>query len=258
MWRIQVLAVVVVALFLGGCASGQPEPSLEPGAGEGEVPALEAACGAVALPVVDPPVLPEEPLDEAAEAALADLARVGAEVALIGRYEWFVAERGDQRLVLFGRPWASTPPGAPGFADASFSRDGERWVPEGFGQCRIEVSAGGLGNAHWTVNPVIEPDRSSEELAIRMMERNCAGGQAPEGRQIIPVVEADAERVTITILVEPVPGGSDCPSNPWHPVVVDLGEPLGDRALFDGATIPALARVWPPTQASLDSLGSQP
>ena len=81
-------------------------------------------------------------------------------------------------------------------------------------------------------------DPSSSTLQIEIMERNCANGEPPVGREVVEVVDVTDEAITITVLVEPVPGLADCPSNPWHPVTVELGEPLGDRRLVDGSTIP--------------------
>lgn len=216
---------------------------------------LTARCGPIALPtpVVE---LPKEPLDDDALAALDRAVEVvGGEAGFFAGYDWFVAEKSDGELVLFGRPLGPVGPGDPPYADAVFElRDG-LWEPAGWGQCRIEVNAPGFGNALWVLDG--EPHRDSTELLVQLNERNCASGQPPVGRPIVPVITADADRVTITVLVEPVAGGATCPTNPWFPYVVDLGEALGDRVLYDGALVPALERPWPPTRSSIDSLGAE-
>lgn len=76
-------------------------------------------------------------------------------------------------------------------------------------------------------------------LAILLVERACASGQAPVGRVLPPVILMDAESVTIVIGVRSAPGGQRCPSNPAFALRVDLPEPLGDRRLLDGSTLPA-------------------
>lgn len=216
---------------------------------------LTAGCGPVALPtpVVE---LPDEALDDDARAALDRVVEVvGGEAGFFAGYDWFIAEKSDRELVLFGQSVGPVGPGDPPYASAVFEfRDGI-WEPAGWGQCRIEVDAPGFGNAFWVLDG--EPRPGSTELLVQINERNCASGQPPVGRAIVPVITADAERVTITVLVEPVAGGAACPTNPWFPYVIDLGEALGDRVLYDGAVVPALERPWPATRSSIDSLGAE-
>jgi hypothetical protein len=143
--------------------------------------------------------------------------------------------------------------GDPEFADASFVMEDGTWKPEGWGQCRVVVAAPGFGNATWATDPESAPDPTASTLPIQIMERNCANGEPPEGREILPVVQGTADRVTITVLVEPVSGPANCPGNPWYPVSVDLGEPLGERPLYDGSTLPAVERLWPPPENPVNS-----
>lgn len=249
------VAVVSLALIWSACGF-QLEPA-EPVSVPAEDVVLEAACGNVQLPGGQNPVLPNEPLDEETEIALAEAIEVvEAEGELWTQYHWFIAERSDDRVVLFGRPTVAVAPGSQEYAHAAFSRTGNVWKPDGWGQCSVEVAAQGFGNATWVLDPGVEPDLASKQLSIWIQERNCASGEAPIGRQVLPVVVEEAEQVTITVLVAAFVGGGDCPSNPWHPMMVELKEALGDRALFDGWRVPALSRPWPPTQSSLDSGGS--
>lgn len=209
---------------------------------------LHAECGAVVVPVAEPLVLPDQPMDEDALEALDEANRtLGMEGDFFDAFEWVIAERSEHRLVLFGRALGEDNPD--GYADATFDlRDGT-WVPAGWGGCHVVVVAPGYGNAAtWATDPSSAPDPAASELAIQIMERNCANGEPPQGREIVPVEVAESDRVAITVLVEPVTGVVDCPGNPWYPVMVDLGEPLGDRALYDGSTLPAVERVWPPPE----------
>jgi hypothetical protein len=257
------LALVLAACAdpeLGGTTTTEPEPgttTTEPGPTT-TGPELRATCGAVELAGGLDPVLPSTPIDSEGEAALAAIDEVApAESSFFDQYEWFTAESTDDRLTLFGVPLGETPDGAPPYANATFERDGDTWRPEGWGQCRVEVSSPGYGVAHWVLDPTIDPASSGTELHVLINERECASGEPPVGREILPVVLEEPGSITITVLVEPVSGGAECPSNPWHPITIDLSEPVGGRSLFDSSVAPAIERFWPPGQDVLDSFGSQ-
>lgn len=220
-------------------------------------PELSARCGAVELPISGQPILPDQPLNEDARAALASVEAVApGEAGFFDRYRWTIAEESSDSLTIFGSSIIA-PPDAPRYADASFSKVDGEWRPEGWGQCRIEVEAEGYGDAHWILDRDLAPDPGSTTLEIEIMEQDCANGEAPVGREILPVIIEAEDAASITIFVEPVEGGAACPSNPWHPMLVTLEAPLGDRTLFDGASVPPIERSWPPTPSSIDSGGRQ-
>ncbi len=235
----------VAAVVLSACG-GDAEPE------------LTARCGRVELPVSGRPILPDRPLTPEAREAMASINDVAeGEAAFFGEYRWTVAEQTDDAVVVFGESLVAPPPGAPRYADAAFSRlDGE-WRPEGWGQCRVEVGAEGYGNAHWIFDRHIAPDPESNALEIEIMEQACANGKAPFDREIVPVIIESDDAVSITVLVESIGGDVTCPSNPWHSVVVSLGAALGDRSVFDGASIPPTERTWPPSSESIDSGGRE-
>ena len=128
----------------------------------------------------------------------------------------------------------------------------EQWQINGFGGCRLEVSALGLGPATMILDPDREPDPASTELPVLIQERDCANGEAPIGREILPVVTETETTVEIAVLVAPVTGGANCPGNPFHPIVVTLEAPLGDRTVIDISTQPSQVRSWPPSQEDLN------
>jgi hypothetical protein len=241
-------AVVVVAL--SSACGGSPSVTSDPSSPADE-PVLDTRCGNVVLP--SPAV---EPIDAEGEAALAQLPAWAPREGFADDYDWFYAERGAGRLVLFGQARVAPPPGEPEYAEATFVWENGAWKPWGWGECRLEVSAPGYGNASWVLDT--QPDAASTRLQILINERACASGQPPDGREIRPVIDLADDAVTITVLVEPVSGGAECPGNPWYPVTVDLGEPLGKRTLYDGSAVPAMERSWPPSQSSLDSFGQEP
>jgi hypothetical protein len=179
---------------------------------------------------------------------------VGVELELFDFYDWAIAERSADRLVLFGMATSADVAAEVPYGDMVLVRTDDGWRPEGWGQCHIQVRSDVNGNAVWVLDA--EPDAHASQLSVLINERECANGEPPIGREIIPVVVMGEDLVTITVLVEPVSGGASCPSNPWHPITIDLGEPLGNRQLRDGSTIPPRVQEWPVSQEFLDSRGS--
>ncbi len=221
-------------------------------------PDISIACGRVAFPTVPADIDGLAPLDADAEAALEGaLAGPAAGEAsyFVDEYTWSVVSRTEAELVLFGQPTVALD-GAAGqttpYASMTFDRVGDEWSVNGFGQCRLEVSALGLGPATVILDPDIAPDPTSTELAVLIRERACSGGQAPVDREIVPVVTETETTVELIVLVAPVIGGATCPGNPLHPITVTLQQPLGDRTVIDGATQPGVVRSWPPGQQDLD------
>ncbi len=92
--------------------------------------------------------------------------------------------------------------------------------------------------AVWWVAPGETLGATTTTIKAILNERACASGQSPEGRVQEPVIEYTAEAVTVTISVAGRGGVQDCPSNPEFPITITLTEPLGDRALLDGGSIP--------------------
>lgn len=87
---------------------------------------------------------------------------------------------------------------------------------------------------HWWVRT--RPAAGDRALDLMVMEDVCASGQPATGR-IRPVVEYEADRITVTISVENE-GDQACPMNPETPFTLMLDEPVGNRAIYDGRTSP--------------------
>ena len=211
---------------------------------------LSATCGAVRFSSV-PPDLGEFPsLDSEIQTVFDDFMTgpLSVETDFLEGYEWTVAVDTADQLVLFGQ--RATNPGD--FVNARFENRGGIWQATGWGGCSIDVSAPGFGSATTILDPDHEPDPESTELHLLIMERACANGEAPVGRDVLPVVNETETTVEISTLVAPVPGGANCPGNPWHPVVAELSAPLGSRQVIDTQTSPGIERSWPPTAQDLD------
>lgn len=187
--------------------------------------------------------------DEAeVEAALEDLvaeAGIDAPQALrgvdISDAEWIVLGKNDQgreELVLGVGEWGADGPGANGdYVDLDRVDDG--WQASGWGNCNLE--------------PVLAPDVSWVEiagapdgldpaatsLAVEVNERDCSSGRDPEPFLREPVVVEGNEAVTVYWTSDTVEGDANCQGNPPVRQVIELDQPLGERALLDGST-------WPP------------
>lgn len=78
-------------------------------------------------------------------------------------------------------------------------------------------------------------DEGATEVAILATENGCASGNRADNRISVDVAETD-ESVTITARIKPKSGSQTCPSNPFTPVTVRLGDAIGGRAVIDGSS----------------------
>ena len=218
---------------------------------------LTASCGVVEFATIpaDPSAFP--PADEHwNEVDLSEAGKTGAP-EFFDRYDWTIAEQTEQELTIFGHP-INPIPDYDEYGAAHFQRQAGRWVLEsdGWGECRIELTAPGYLPAHFVLDPHREPDPADTSIAVVAHEVGCASGISPGGRDVESIVVAEDEAsVSIVVLVEPPTGGQTCPGNPPIPLEVNLGSALADRTVYDGGVQPAMARPWPPTQSSLSTNG---
>lgn len=154
--------------------------------------------------------------------------------------DWRVASSDAGSMSVVGRD-TNAPPY---FLYAVLTRSGDSLRMTSFGGCRLTLAALGLGSAEMILDPAHQPDPEGSTLSVLITERACAGGQPPEGREVIPVVVETETEVRIAVLVAPVRGGATCPGNPFYPVEIQLDQPLGDRRIFDARTIPPERRTW--------------
>jgi len=198
------------------------------------------------------------PLDQEAQRAFDEAGEAVAEEwfgegsGFGGGWEWVVVERDEQRMVFLGI-------GPNGYANVTIERDGGTWQAAGWGECRFMTSTtlAGFAIGAWITDPDSVPDPQSSLLDVLVMERACAGGQPPIGREIRPVVLSGEDLLEIVVLIEAPQGAQTCPSNPWHATTIDVGEPIGERTLVDRHLSPGLVRPWPPTETSIGSLGDE-
>lgn len=161
---------------------------------------------------------------------------------------WRVAVQDGPEVVLVRELEPGDPEAADGATHAALSLfrvDGDPTMPPGTWHyasadvCTPRLAEGNQGGRA-EVRLADAPSPSDTSLQLLVMERACASGQSAEGRIVVDELELTATEVRLRVSVTPPPGDSQtCPANPWTPVEVDLGEPLGDRTVVDANLIPA-------------------
>ncbi len=129
-------------------------------------------------------------------------------------------------------------------AKVALSEDDPTYVRSG--QCDIQPMFEDVGRAHWELAPGEMVSTSSQTFKVLVTELECASGTSPEGR-IAPAAMLRYEDSEVVVFgVEPLPGPQTCEPGPPAEVILDLGEPLGERQLLDGAELPPEFRGGPP------------
>jgi hypothetical protein len=141
-------------------------------------------------------------------------------------------------------------PGAGGrqWSSISLVQNGQQWTMASVGECRLAVLVGnGIGHATWWLDAAAGPvGPETREVHALVHEEACAGGRAPIGRVVPPLIAYGGETVIVVFGVKPLVGDSDCPGAPPAPYTFDLRQPLGNRALLDGGVVPPRDATKPP------------
>jgi hypothetical protein len=233
------LATMASAVLGAACTAGglPPETAQLPAGVDPGTAALNVTCGGPAFPAaVIGQVGAAESADGPEAAALRALLRMPEARDLLPGTGWTLAVR-QETLVVFIAP---APPGSePPLVEATLELVDGAWQTRGFGQCWPQADVGpGLGLASYRVAPHEELSPEVTEIDVLVTERACNSGADARGRVVRPGVILGAESVTVVFAVVPRGGDHDCPSNPETPVLLELPEPLGDRQLLDGSSVP--------------------
>jgi hypothetical protein len=91
--------------------------------------------------------------------------------------------------------------------------------------------------ATWTIDPGDAVTAATTSFSVLVTRLGCADGVT--GEVLDPVILAEADRVVISLYVDPLDSTLDytCPTNDANAVLVHLDEPLGNRSLVDGACL---------------------
>jgi hypothetical protein len=235
-WRPSVVCVpgrtllhgLVIGIALSACS---PPLSLGPSAGD-------VTCGggpAFSASLLDGPANAESAPGPAAEALRRHLATENIDIDWLPDAGWIeVSNTGGSALYL-----AADPAAEGSWFSVSLSRDADKWRVSGWGGCSLQPDVGfGMGIASFRVEPAAL-DPAATEIPVLVTERACNSGEDARGRIVVSAIRADDDAVTVTLAVRTRGGAQSCPSNPETPFVLELEEPLGDRQLLDGSSIPA-------------------
>jgi hypothetical protein len=182
----------------------------------------------------------------------------GHEVPQIEPADWTVLHDSDERVALVRELDEPEDLGAGDvrthelltieWVDAVNLDPSPAWVLSRHSTCALATESG--ESASVTLDPANPPDPTSSELHLLVTERACNSGQDAAGRVRLVEISQDEETVGVEIAVAPREGAAGCPSNPPTPFVVELGGPLGDRAVYDTSVLPSRQLTMPPEDAT--------
>lgn len=241
--RAPIAACLALLLALAGCAStdvvaGDPSPD--------ETPSGDAlVCGDASFESTDLSELPA--LDTLSDEVLAAVDDAGDPV-VDASLDWRVASSSDDEVVLLRELDPSDSATEAGHTHATMRLapiTGADNIPDGTwfqwaaGSCSPRL-ADGAGDDQADLRLAAAPAPGDTALRLLVMERRCASGASADGRIELDdlTLTADEVRIRISVLA-PEGDAQTCPSNPWTPFTVDLGQPLGDRTVLDANLVPA-------------------
>lgn len=227
------LAIVVAACVRGSPASraaGEPAPQLLTAAtGTHD---LLATCGGHDFPLAALDAPRTDPVGPEFDALHQVIAAHANELeGYLAGASWRLVDASDDRLVFLAES-------TNGLLYMALRRQAGLWTFANAGDCDPHtVIADGGGPAQWWLDPRRPPPTAdSTVLEILVLEQACASGNYAVGRILPPIVQYDADAITITIGVRGV--GGTCQWNPSTPAMLDLAEAVGNRELLDGFHIP--------------------
>jgi len=241
--RIAVVALCAASILGAGCGgAAMSSPGTSPSAGEiagirvVDQRDIQYTCGSFPFDAGALDRAANDELDDTPVAATlrAHLAQGGPDIDWLPDAGWRLTGQDGTKAEFVTRD-------AAGAKVVEVANDGAVWRVSGWGECRPRrVLPVGLGDADWILapgQPAIGPETRRFDALVT--ERRCASGQSSEGRIAGPDLFQVGGDLLVTFAVRPLPGDANCPSNPATRVTVDLGEPLGDRRLRDGGSLPA-------------------
>jgi hypothetical protein len=246
--------ILLVALLASGCAAPNPTGTAEPSVTAGVTPlptiderglaAGKLTCGngdTFSAAALQGPGAAETGPDGAAAGLRAVLAERGdPQIPLTG---WHLVELTDAHAQFVARGLAGSQ-----WVVVALDRNDDGWTIDLAGQCHLSVVLGpGINPAPWWLDPTAgDLVATQTTLDVLVQESACAGGRPPDGRIVPPVVVYQADALVIAFGTIPLPGAQDCVGAPPAKYRIALREPLGDRRLLDGGTIPPRDATKPP------------
>jgi hypothetical protein len=226
------MALLGGVLVFAACAVAQPSDD------QPEQPFTRVLCGGP--PAFHPGVLDQEGgaegADDPAAAALrAALAPTGGDIDEdLPNTGWIEVTRTESMVKYLARGG-----NGPGLAIVIVKlRDGQGRL-DASGRCELlpEIRPG-LELAMFRVAPGQQLTPEMTEVEVLVTELGCNSGQDARGRVRVERIVPGDSSVIVVMATAPRDGAQECPDNPETPFLLELPEPLGDRALLDGYSIP--------------------
>jgi hypothetical protein len=226
------IVLALAAFSLAACGIQLPE------FGFGPEPGGRLTCGggpSFPAAILEGGGAAEDGADPAAAALRTYLGTNHMDIDFLPDTGWIEVSRTDGAVLYL----APDPAAEGSWAYASVGQDGGAWEVDGWGGCPLQPDVGaGLGIASFRVAPDAELDPAATEIAVLVTEWACNSGEDAQGRIVVSAIDEDDDSVTMTFAVRPRGGGQECPGNPETPFVLELSEPLGDRSVLDGSSVP--------------------
>lgn len=142
-----------------------------------------------------------------------------------------LARTNDAALFGSGRP--------PGLITVAVSQDSRRgnWSCLAVSTAlALRAAREGIRASSWRPDPTNPPRPDDTELRVLVTEQTHATGKLAHGRMLPPDLYLDGERIVLRCFIRPLGGFQNrALKNAETPAIVELGEPLGERLLLDGA-----------------------
>jgi hypothetical protein len=235
-----VAGAVVLGAMMVSCGSPGTDQSAGPTATTATTE-LMISCGAEPFPVsaLDHPVGAEtgtDPSDQALAAWLADQSpSIGAPLT------------GWKRLYLDNESAQYTSAGdATGEGvSLTFEHHGNtwQWAGSGGGGCASggAVFVPGTAETNWSLDPTFPAPKPTDITVHILVDRLACNDGVPVTPDEVhaPAITFTAVSVAVLYVSDPVsPGAHTCPGPMGTPLLLDLAQPVGQRALLDGSAYP--------------------
>ncbi len=140
--------------------------------------------------------------------------------------------------------------GTPPREHLSFRNESGRWILEGGAASgepcdpRRAVPEELVAVSWWLDAGHPAPEPSDTELHVLVRPTDCSNGVPIRDRLLDPQLAVTDDEVVIALAARPLPAGAyHCAGTPPEPVVIELPEPLGDRAVVDAFDLAPRAPV---------------
>jgi|GEM_PF-3042708 len=221
------IAVLIVGVLAVSCGSTPSEPLTTDD--------LSRTCRDLRFEGAADEELPLVPIPEDVEQILsAEIDRIGADAVATDVVQWFLVSRTEDEIAIAHKRSNGD---ADSYTQGHLRRTDDGWRGGSWGPCEVRFAAQDRALLRWGLDDGASVGADSSVISVVAGEIYCAASPDLQVEEIEPVVIATDARVTV-VLTAPLsedPNETSCRrGNPYF-LELDLGEPLGDRSLHDGA-----------------------